>query len=309
MKILLTGSTGMVGRNILEHPFAKTHAFITPNSKELDLRDFDATKKFINSVKPDLIIHAAGLVGGIQANISRPIDFMVDNLDMGRNIIMAAKENNVKNFLNIASSCMYPKNGKNPLHEDAILSGLLEPTNEGYALAKIVATKLCEYISKSIPELNYKTIIPCNLYGRHDKFSPEASHMLPAVIRKIHEAMENNLDEVVIWGDGKARREFMYAGDLADFIGFWIEHLNETPQNLNVGIGTDFTIEEYYKVVAKVIGYKGGFAYDLSKPAGMKQKLVDDCKIRELGWRPMTSLEEGITKTYDFFKSEYNDQL
>ncbi|MEO2050421.1 MAG: GDP-L-fucose synthase [Allomuricauda sp.] len=307
MKILLTGSNGMVGRNILEHPFAGGHTFITPNSRQLDLRDFNATKNFIKSANPDLIIHAAGLVGGIQANISRPIDFMVDNLDMGRNIIMAAKENNVKNLLNIASSCMYPKNGKNPLKEDDILSGLLEPTNEGYALAKIVATKLCEYIAKSIPELNYKTIIPCNLYGRHDKFSPESSHMLPAVIRKIHEAKQNNADEVVIWGDGKARREFMYAGDLADFIGFWIDHSDLMPQNVNVGIGKDFTIEEYYKVVAKVVGYNGGFTYDLSKPAGMKQKLVDDSKIKELGWKPLTSLEEGITKTYDFFKSEYND--
>lgn len=303
MKILLTGSTGMVGSNVLEHPFIKDHEVLHPRSSELDLRNYDVTSTYIKKHRPDLIIHAAGLVGGIQANIANPIGFLVDNLDMGRNIIMAAKEHGVPRFLNIASSCMYPKEGANPLKEEAILTGALEPTNEGYAFAKIMATRLCQYITETSEGYSYKTIIPCNLYGRHDKFSLEFSHMIPAVIRKIHEATINGDDEVVIWGDGQSRREFMYAADLADFIGYAIERFDHMPQNMNVGIGRDWTIEEYYKIIAKVIGFKGRFTNDLLKPSGMRQKLVDDTKLKTFGWSSKTSLEEGILNTYNYFKA------
>lgn len=304
MRILVTGGNGMVGKNILEHEKASKYEILAPSSSELNLRDFDSVDKYIKQNKPDIIIHAAGLVGGIQANMARPVDFLVYNLDMGRNIIMAAKENNVKYFLNMASSCMYPREAQNPLQEELILKGELEPTNEGYAIAKVIATRLCEYIVKENPELQYKTVIPCNLYGKFDKFSPEHSHMVPAVIKKIYEAKHNNAAEIDIWGDGLARREFMYTGDLADFVFYALDHFEKMPQNINVGLGFDYTINEYYQAIADAVGFTGKFVHDLSKPIGMKQKLIDDSKLKQFGWQHKTSLKEGIKNTLDYFKKE-----
>ncbi len=302
MKIFLTGGNGMVGKNILNYSEAKNFTFIHPSSKELNLQDYNAVDEFIKINKPDFIIHAAGLVGGIHANIANPVNFLMVNLDIGRNIILAAKNNNVKHFMNLASSCMYPRNAKNPLAEELILQGELEPTNEGYAIAKIVSTRLCEYISKEDSSFIYKTIIPCNLYGKYDKFSPEHSHMVPAVINKIQDAIINNKSEIDIWGDGLSRREFMYAEDLANFVFYAIANFEKMPQNLNVGLGYDYTINEYYSVIAKVLGYKGKFVHDLTKPVGMRQKLIDDTKLKQFGWKHSTSLEEGIEKTVDYFK-------
>lgn len=303
MKILLTGHSGMVGQNILEHPKAKNYTFLTPSSKVLNLEIKQDVDAYIETHQPDMVIHAAGLVGGIQANMANPVDFLVRNLDMGKHVILSAKKNNVKTLINLSSSCMYPRLAENPLKEDYILKGELEPTNEGYALAKIVATRLCEYIVKEDPSFKYKTIIPCNLYGRYDKFSPKHSHMIPAVIKKIHEAKQQELDSVDIWGDGKARREFMYAEDLADFVFYAIENLDVLPQNINVGLGKDWTINEYYQAVADVVGYKGTFKHDLSKPVGMKQKLIDDSQLIKLGWKAKTALETGIQKTYEYYKT------
>lgn len=307
MKILITGSTGMVGRNILENKDILKFDLLTPNSKELNLLNYSAVDKYIKDNKPDFIVHTAGKVGGIQANIANPVSFLVDNLDMGRNVIMAAKSNDVKNLINLSSSCMYPRNANNPLSEDLILKGELEPTNEGYAIAKIMSTRLCEYISKEDNSFNYKTIIPCNLYGRYDKFESKHSHMIPAVVKKIYDAKMENLDQIDIWGDGIARREFMYAGDLADFIIYAITNFSKMPQNINVGLGHDYTINEYYQIIADVIGYEGEFIHDLSKPIGMKQKLIDDTKLKEFGWKYKTSLVEGIENTYEYYKKIIND--
>jgi GDP-L-fucose synthase len=303
MKILLTGSNGMVGKNILEHQAASGFDFLTPSSKALNLLDFAAVENYILQHRPDFVIHAAGLVGGIQANIANPVNFLVNNLDMGRNIIMACRNNRIKNFINLASSCMYPRHAENPLGEELILQGELEPTNEGYALAKIISTRLCEYIHREDAFFQYKTVIPSNIYGRHDKFSPQHSHMVPAVIKKIHDAKANNEKKLDIWGDGTARREFMYAGDLADFIFYAINHFENMPQNINVGLGYDYSISDYYLAIAKVVGYEGDFSYDLSKPVGMKQKLIDDSKLKAFGWKHNTNLEEGLKKTYEFFKT------
>lgn len=302
MKILLTGSTGMVGRNILEHKNISNFDLLIPSSKELDLLNYEGVDKYIKENNPTFIIHTAGKVGGIQANIAHPVGFLMENLDMGRNIIMASKNNDVKNLINLSSSCMYPRNAVNPLSEDLILKGELEPTNEGYALAKIMSTRLCEYISKEDDSFKYKTIIPCNLYGRHDKFESKHSHMIPAVVKKIHDAKRKNLSTIDIWGDGTARREFMYAGDLADFIIYAIQNFSKMPQNINVGLGHDYTINEYYKIIANVIGYKGEFIHDLTKPTGMKQKLIDDTKLLEFGWKYKTTLQEGIENIYNFYK-------
>ena len=302
-KIFLTGGTGMVGSNIREHSESHKYTIFTPSSKEVDLTNYEQVNNYIAEVQPDIIIHSAGLVGGIQANIKNPVGFLVKNLQMGLNVILAAQQNNVKKLLNLASSCMYPRDMEIGLTEDMILKGELEPTNEGYALAKVVATRLCEYMNREDEKWQYKSAIPCNLYGKYDKFDPKHSHMVPAVIRKIYEAKENNINEVEIWGDGLSRREFMYAGDLADFVYYALEHFDKMPQNLNVGLGRDYTINEYYQVIAKVIGYEGTFTHDLSKPMGMKKKMIDNTQLTAFGWQPKTSLEEGIKQTLEYFKN------
>ena len=302
-KIFLTGGTGMVGSNIREHSESHKYTIFAPSSKEVDLTNYEQVTRYIAEVQPDIIIHSAGLVGGIQANIKNPVGFLVKNLQMGLNVILAAQQNNVKKLLNLASSCMYPRDMEIGLTEDMILKGELEPTNEGYALAKVVATRLCEYMNREDEKWQYKTAIPCNLYGKYDKFDPKHSHMVPAVIRKIYEAKKNNIDEVEIWGDGLSRREFMYAGDLADFVYYALAHFDKMPQNLNVGLGRDYTINEYYQVIAKVIGYQGTFTHDLSKPMGMKKKMIDNTQLTAFGWQPKTSLEDGIKQTLEYFKN------
>lgn len=291
----------MVGRNILENDDANHFEIIAPSSSILNLLDRMSVENFLLSEKPDLIIHSAGKVGGIQANMDNPISFLTDNLEMGINIVSAASLAGVPNLINIASSCMYPKDACNPLYEDMILTGELEPTNEGYAIAKIVTARLCQYIAQKDFRKIYKTIIPCNLYGRHDKFDPKHSHLLPAVIQKIHNAKLAGKQTVTIWGDGTARREFMCAKDIADFIFFAIKNINRIPQNLNVGLGHDYSIIEYYEAVAEVVGFSGSFEFDLSKPVGMQQKLVDITKLRSLGWNYKTSLLDGIDEAYKFY--------
>ncbi len=306
MKILLTGSNGMVGRNIIDRRNSFLCDLLTPSSRELNLLNYNEVDNYLSSNKPDMIIHAAGKVGGIQANIANPINFLVENVDMGRNIIIAAKNNNIKQLLNLSSSCMYPRDAVNPLTENLILKGELEPTNEGYAIAKIFAQKLIEYIKREDDRFNYKTIIPCNLYGKWDKFNPENSHMLPAVIRKIHNAKINKLDTVEIWGDGEARREFMFATDLADLVWYSVTNFDKMPDLMNIGLGHDFTINQYYNTIANIIGYQGDFVHDLSKPIGMKKKLVDIKRLKNFGWEHTFSLEKGIQISYDYFLEHYN---
>jgi GDP-L-fucose synthase len=305
-RVFLTGGRGMVGKNILEHPMADRYEILAPSSKELDLTHAADTQHYINEAKPDFIIHAAGRVGGIQANIANPVDFLVTNTDIGRNVILAAYKAGVPQLINLASSCMYPRNAPNPLSEALVLQGELEPTNEGYAIAKIFATRLCEYINresqkKSMSMVRYKTLIPCNLFGRHDKFEPEHSHLIPAIIHKVHQAKVTGTTEVDIWGDGTARREFMYAGDLAGAVLQAAQDFEKMPDVINIGLGHDHSINEYYAAAAQVIGWQGDFVHDTTKPVGMKQKLVDISRQREWRWMPSTSLQSGIEKTYQFY--------
>ncbi|MFY9239126.1 MAG: NAD-dependent epimerase/dehydratase family protein, partial [Roseovarius sp.] len=234
LKILLTGGNGMVGRNLQDHVAAQNYDLLAPTRADLDLMNSDATAAYITQSAPDLIIHAAGKVGGIQANIAAPVDFLDINSMIGRNVIMGAKAAGTPRLINLASSCMYPALGKNPLQEDSILTGALEPTNEGYALAKILAMRLCDYISRN-SEFSYKTLIPCNLYGPYDTFTPGASHLLPAVIAKVHAAKRDSDPSVEIWGDGTARREFMYAGDAADGIWHAVKNFDTLPNVMNLG--------------------------------------------------------------------------
>ncbi|PIK14707.1 GDP-L-fucose synthase [Halobacteriovorax sp. JY17] len=307
MKLLITGGSGMVGRNLLENTKIQENEVLSPKSSELNLLDIDSVKSYLDKNKPDVIIHCAGRVGGIQANIKNPVSFLVENMDMGRNLVIAARDAKIKKLINLGSSCMYPREASNPLNEDLILKGELEPTNEGYALAKIVVARLCEYISKEDSSYQYKTIIPCNLFGSYDKFDPENSHMIPAVIRKIHEAKLNKESRVEIWGDGKARREFMLASELADFISFALENFEKVPNYLNVGLGYDYSINEYYEAIASIIGWNGEFFHNLDRPVGMKQKVVDIQRLTDLGWKSKVSLKLGVTKTYEFFMENYGN--
>jgi len=299
--ILLTGGSGMVGSNIIDHEYSTKYKILSPSSSDLNLLNYQNTENYIAFNKPEFVIHVAGIVGGIEANMSYPVKFLFNNMQMGLNILMASKTKKIKKFINLGSSCMYPKKVENPIPEDLILKGELEPTNEGYAIAKSASSRLCEYITREDSSYLYKTIIPCNLYGKYDNFNYDSSHMIPGVIKRIHDAKNNNSEFVDIWGDGLARREFMYAADLADFIYYAVENFNKMPQNINVGLGFDYKIIEYYKIIADIIGYRGKFKHDMSKPIGMKKKLIDIKKLNEFGWSHQTSLESGIKKTYDYF--------
>lgn len=299
MRIFLTGGRGLVGRSLFDGLRAAGYDVFAPPRSEVDLQDRKQIQAAFESYSPDLVIHAAGKVGGIQANIDAPVEFLYENMVLGMNVISASADAGIPRLLNLGSSCMYPREAPNPLVEDEILTGRLEPTNEGYAIAKIAAAKLAEYVSRE-RGLHYSTLIPCNLYGPHDKFGAGA-HMIPAAIAKVHDAMAAGSDEVEIWGDGTARREFMYAGDLADFIVHLLQSPDQIPELVNVGVGSDLSINEYYEAVAGVLGYEGGFRHDLDKPAGMPQKLVDVNRMKATGWSPRTSLQDGISLTYSHF--------
>ena len=297
--VLITGSTGMVGRNATDKLLEIGFDVLAPTRKELDLIDSGEVSRFFNSNKIDIVIHAAGLVGGIQANIEKPYSFLSVNSQIALNVINASIENGIERLINLGSSCMYPKDCQSELTEDLILTGPLEPTNEGYAIAKIMASKLCDYAQSEFG-LSYKTLIPCNLYGKYDNFHPVRSHMIPAVIRKIHEAKQTN-SSVKIWGTGEARREFMFVEDLIDFITWSLDNYDQLPNLINIGLGHDYSIKEYYQAIAEVIRFTGEFTYDLSKPEGMKRKLCSIQKQSQLGWNPKHSLKEGLEKTYQFY--------
>lgn len=301
MRIMITGANGMVGKNLLEHAGMEQHEVLAPFRAELDLFDYAAVEQYLLRMRPDLVIHTAGKVGGIQANMREPVDFLLENLDMGRNVVGAARKSGVKRLINLASSCVYPRNAPNPLSEDCILTGELEPTNEGYALAKIAISRLCQYISSQDPVYQYKTLFPCNLYGRWDKFDPAHSHLIPAILHKLHLAVVNGCDEVEIWGDGLARREFMCSADLADCLVQAVGRFDSLPPLMNVGLGRDYAINEYYEIAAEVVGYRGRFYHDLSKPVGMKQKVVDIERLSRWGWQPNISLLDGLISTYEFY--------
>jgi len=303
MKVLITGANGMVGKNLVERlTLNKNLELLTPKRSVLNLLDQDAVIAYMHEHQPDIVFHLAAKVGGIQANINEPVEFLVENTLMNTHVIMGAAHAGVKQLLNLGSSCMYPR-GRDVLHESDMLTGELEPTNEGYALAKVMAARLCQYITKS-KRLTYKTIVPCNIYGRYDHFDAVRSHMVPAVIRKLHEAKVRGDSEVSIWGDGESRREFMYVEDLIDFLVWAMSHMQELPDMVNVGLGVDYSINEYYRVGAEVIGYTGAFTHDLSKPAGMRRKMMDVSLSQDLGWTAATSLRDGVEKTYEHYLRE-----
>jgi GDP-L-fucose synthase len=309
VKILLTGGNGLVGRNIRDHHEFCGYEFLVPSSKELNLLNLSDVKAFLEKHRPDMVLHCAGRVGGIQANMADMTGFLFENVQMGLNIISSCKELQIPKVLNLSSSCVYPKDIGSNIKETDLLSGLIEPTNEGYALAKITIMKMCEYATAQFKDLNYKTIIPCNIYGRYDHFDLQKSHMVPAVIMRTDQATRDHQETILIWGDGSARREFMYSEDLADAIFFAIKNFEKLPQNTNVGLGFDFSIFEYYQAIADVVGFKGRFEFDITKPKGMQQKLLNIEQMEKLGWKSRIDLKAGLTKTYEFYLNNMRGSL
>jgi len=286
----------MLGRHLMTELELLGHQVVAPNSSELDLRDSPATSTFIERTAPDAVIHAAAVVGGIQANIDGGGRFLTENLEIDHSVIFGAKNLGVKNFIYIGSSCMYPANRMEPLQVSDILSGPLEPTNASYALAKISGAKAVEAID-SIEGFNWKTLIASNLYGPGDHFEPGRSHLLAAIISKVQAAKEEKSAQIVMWGDGKVRREFTYVIDFAKWVGGSISNLQNFPSLMNVGCGDDFTVQEFYELVMRELSFEGKLVADLSKPNGNLRKLMDSSVARSLGWNPSTTISEGIVET------------
>lgn len=310
-KIYLAGHTGMVGSAILRELQNLDYSNIVYKElSELDLRNQSAVEDFISLEKPQIVIIAAAKVGGILANNTYRAEFLYDNLMIEANLINASYLNKVEKLVFLGSSCIYPKLAKQPLKEEYLLSDFLEFTNEPYAVAKIAGIKLCENYFRQYG-CNYISAMPTNLYGPNDNFNLETSHVLPALIRKFHEAKVNNNGSVTIWGTGKPLREFLYVEDLAAAIVFLMESVNAKDiygnniTHLNIGSGKDILISDLAKLIADITEFKGEIIFDKTKPDGTPRKLLDVTRINALGWKYKTELKEGIIKTYNFFKEKY----
>jgi len=299
-KIFIAGGHGMVGSAITRKLLTAGYEnLLTPSSVELDLRNQQAVNNFFQQHKPEYVFLAAGKVGGIYANNSYPADFIYDNLMIATNTVHAAYKYNVKKLLFLGSSCIYPKNCPQPIKEEYLLSGYLEPTNEAYAIAKIAGIKLCQYYRKQYG-CNFIAAMPTNLYGPKDNYDLNNSHVLPALIRKFHEAKVFGASEVVVWGTGAPRREFLYVDDLAAACVFLMRNYSDTPI-INVGCGMDLPIKTLAELVGKVVGYSGKIIFDATKPDGTMRKLLDVAKINDIGWQACTDLNNGIKLTYDSY--------
>jgi len=299
-KIYIAGHKGLVGSAILRALEKKGFTnLVYRTSKQLDLRNQEAVEVFFTQEKPKYVFLAAGKVGGIVANNKYRADFLYDNLLIVANIIQAAYTNKVNKLLFLGSSCIYPKLAPQPIKEEYLLSGALEYTNEPYAIAKIAGIKLCENFREQYGA-NYISVMPTNLYGINDNYHPENSHVLPALIRRFHEAKMAGVKEVAIWGSGNPRREFLYADDLAEACLFLMDNYNEK-EIINIGCGEDISIKELAELVKEVSGYGGDLVFDTSKPDGTPRKLLDVSRIHGLGWHHKTSLKEGLKTAYEDF--------
>lgn len=299
-KIYIAGHRGMVGGAIHKNLSSKGFKnIVTRTSAELDLRNQASVQDFFDGEKPDYVFLAAAKVGGIYANNTFRAEFLYDNLMIEANIIHAAAKNNVKKLMFLGSSCIYPKMAPQPLKEDYLLTGILESTNEPYAIAKIAGIKLCEAY-RSQYGCNFISVMPTNLYGVGDNYDLKNSHVLPALIRKMHEAKETNAAEVVVWGTGTPKREFLYADDLAEACSFLMENYNEE-QLVNIGTGEDLSIADLAITIKDIVGFKGNIIFDSTKPDGTPRKLMDVTKLHNIGWKHTIELKEGIKLAYKDF--------
>lgn len=299
-KIYVAGHRGMVGSAIVRLLEKRGHKnIIKKTSSQLDLRDQTKVNEFFIKEKPETVILAAAKVGGIEANMNDLTGFLLENLQIQTNVLTSAYNNNVKNFMFLGSSCIYPKESNQPIKEEYLLTGPLEPTNEGYALAKITGIKACEYYHKE-HGMNYLSVIPTNLYGINDNFDPKTSHVISSIIRRMHAAKVNNDPYVEIWGTGKPYREFMYVDDMAEATIFVLENYKERT-SVNVGTGQDVTIKELAETIQEVVEYKGKLKFNTTKPDGMFRKRLDVTKLKNMGWEPKISLKEGLKRTYNWY--------
>ena len=308
-KIYIAGHTGMVGCAIVRQlEFRGFANLLVRTHKELDITNQSQVQSFFQQEKPDYVILAAAKVGGIHANDTYPADFIYQNMMIEANIINSAYENKVKRLLFLGSTCIYPKAVEQPMREDALLTGVLEPTNEPYALAKIAGIKLCESYNRQ-HGTDFRSVMPTNLYGINDNFYSENSHVIPALMRRFHEAKVNKDAEVVVWGTGNAMREFLYVDDIASASLFVLELDEETYQantkpmlsHINVGTGVDITIREMAETMKEVVGYKGKIVFDTTKPDGTPRKLIDVSRLKNAGWRYSVNLKNGLNKTYEWY--------
>lgn len=298
--VYIAGHTGLVGSALTRLlKDNSTVRLVLRTSRELDLRDQAAVQRFFEEEKPDKVVLAAATVGGIWANKTYPADFLYNNLAISSNVIHAAYLSGVKKFLNLGSSCIYPRLAEQPIREESLLTGSLEPTNQWYAVAKIAAVKMIEAYRQQYG-FNGMTLMPTNLYGPGDNFDPESSHVIPALIRRFHEAKQMGSESVVLWGSGSPLREFMYVDDLAKACAFFLDRDVEHSL-VNVGWGEDLSIADLARLVAEVVGYAGRLEFDTSKPDGMPRKLLSSERVHALGWKPTVSLDEGLKRTYAWF--------
>lgn len=316
-KIYVAGHRGLVGSAIVRHLQGLGYQnFISRTHHELELTDQLAVHHFFEQEKPDYVFLAAAKVGGIHANNTYPADFIYDNMMVQANVVHASYVNQVKRLLFLGSSCIYPKAVPQPMREAALMTGTLEPTNEPYALAKIAGIKLCESYNRQY-DTDYRSVMPTNLYGIGDNFHPENSHVIPALMRRFHEAKEKNEEEVVVWGSGKPRREFLHVDDMAAASVFIMNLSKEQYQantqpmlsHVNVGIGEDCTIKEVANTIKKVVGFEGKVTFDTSKPDGTMRKLMDVSRINDMGWKASIPLDEGLRSTYQWFLESENKRF
>jgi GDP-L-fucose synthase len=299
-KIFVAGHSGLVGSALVRRLEADGFSNLLKRDRaQLDLADAHAVSDFFAKEKPAIVIFAAAKVGGIKANNDLPVEFLLDNLRIQNSVIEAAHVAGVRKLLFLGSSCIYPKHAPQPIPESALLAGPLEPTNEAYAIAKIAGIKLCQAFSREYRD-NFISALPTNLYGPNDNFDLESSHVLAALLRKAHEAKTAGARELLVWGSGKPRREFLHVDDCAAACVFLLENY-DSPEIINVGCGEDISIRELAELICDVVGFKGELAWDASKPDGTPRKLLDVTKLRGLGWRPTIPLREGIARTYDWF--------